>query len=102
MLLDNDSVSVVRFTVPPQGQLPMHRGKDRVVYSLSDYKIQLLRPDGVPSIKTFREGEVHWHGAGTHGIRNIGPITAEYLVVSRKGANPTPGVTSNLAELDAG
>lgn len=99
VLLENDSVSVVLFTLPPQGQLPEHEGLDRLVYSLSDYKLQFLRQVGEPEIKDFRKGDVHWHPAGRHAIRNVGPITAEYLVVSRKGENPTPGVTSNLAEL---
>lgn len=99
MLLENEHVAVARFTVAPRAELPMHPGTERVVYSLSDYKVQIKRPGIEPRILDFRKGNVNWYGAGTHGVRNVGPITAEYLVVARKAPNPTPGVTSNLAEL---
>ena len=99
LLLENDHLSAVMFTLPPQSELPMHRGGDRVVYSLSDYKLQFRPEAGEPVVRDFRQGEAHWHTAGAHAIRNVGATNAEYLVVTRKGANPTAGVTSNLAEL---
>lgn len=99
LLLENDHLKVSKFTVPSQVELPMHRGEDRVVYSITDYRLRLLRPDVPPSDAVHRAGQAHWHPAGTHGVKNIGPIAAEYLVIERKTSNPTPGVTSNLAEL---
>ncbi len=99
LLLDKPSISVIRVTLPPQARLPMHRGGDRVVYSLSDYKLRYLTPGTEGKIQDFRAGDIHWHSSGTHTVQNIGPIEARYLVVTRKGVNPTPGVTSNIAEL---
>ena len=99
LLFENDSISVMRFTLAPQAQLPMHRGVDRAVYSLTSYKLRFMTPSGEPTIRDFNPGDVHWHRAGVHAVTNIGPIPAKYLVVTRKGVNPTPGVTSNIAEL---
>lgn len=99
LLLENDHLAAALFTLPAQAELPMHRGGDRVVYSLSDYRLQFRPQDGEPVVRMFRQGEAHWHPAGAHAIRNIGATKAEYLVVTRKTANPTAGITSNLAEL---
>lgn len=99
LLLENDHVAVMRFTLPPQAELPMHEGRARVVYSLSDYKLQYRTEIDPPIVRDLRQGEAHWHSAGPHSVRNVGPITAEYVVVARKSPNPTPGVTSNLAAL---
>jgi quercetin dioxygenase-like cupin family protein len=99
LLLENDQIAATLFTLPAQAELPMHKGGDRVVYSLSDYKLQFRTPDAEPALRDYRKGEAHWHRAGEHAVRNVGASKAEFLVVARKGANPTPGVTSNLAEL---
>jgi quercetin dioxygenase-like cupin family protein len=100
LLLENDHIVATLFTLPAQAELPMHRGGDRVVYSLSDYRLQFRTEDGEPALRDFRRGEVHWHPGEAHGIRNVGATRAEYLVVTRKTGNPAGGVTSNLAELD--
>lgn len=99
LLFENEYVAVMKFTLPPQAKLPLHEGRPRLVYSLSDYKLQYQPQGGTPEMKNFRTGDVHWHGPDTHAVANIGPITAEYLTVIRKNANPTPGVTSDLAQL---
>jgi quercetin dioxygenase-like cupin family protein len=99
LLLENEHVAVTRFALPPQSELPMHKGADRVVYSLTDYKLQFREEQGEPVVRNFRPGEVHWHPSGAHTVRNVGPINAEFLVVTRKSPNPTSGVTSNLAEV---
>ncbi|MCC6859624.1 MAG: hypothetical protein IT158_13730 [Bryobacterales bacterium] len=99
LLLENEQLLVMQFTLASQAELPMHEGRDRVVYSLSDYKLQFIPQDGTPVVRDFRKGDAHWHSSGMHSVKNIGPIPAEFLVVARKAPNPTPGVTSNLAEL---
>ncbi len=99
VLLDNDHLTVMKFTVPPQEELPMHQGRARIVYSLNDYRLQYLVPDYPAELRMHRQGEGHWHNSGVHGVKNVGATTAEYLVVTAKGPNPTPGVSSNLVEL---
>jgi quercetin dioxygenase-like cupin family protein len=99
LLLENEQIAATLVTLPAQSELPMHRGGDRVVYSVTDYKLQFRAQDGEPVVRNFRQGEAHWHPAGAHAIRNVGATKAEYLVVTRKSSNPTVGVTSNLAEL---
>jgi quercetin dioxygenase-like cupin family protein len=99
VLLDNNHLTVLKFTVPPQGELPAQQWKSGILYSLSDYRLQYLVPDYPASLRTHRKGEVEWQNSKTYGVKNVGPITAEFLLVTSKGDNPTPGVTSNIAEL---
>ncbi|MBK9170751.1 MAG: hypothetical protein IPM24_25300 [Bryobacterales bacterium] len=98
VLLDNDHLTVTRFTIPPQGELPLHKGQDRVVYSLSDYRVHYITPNGDPVLNDLKKGTAHWHSAGVHAVRNVAATTADYLTVARKAFNPTPGVTSDLVE----
>jgi quercetin dioxygenase-like cupin family protein len=99
LLFENASVSVMRVTLPSQARLPMHRGRDRLIYSLTNYKLRYMGPATEPVIRDFKPGDVQWRPAGAQAVQNVGPIPARYLVVSRKANNPTPGVTSNIAEL---
>jgi quercetin dioxygenase-like cupin family protein len=99
LLLENASVSVMRVTLPSQARLPMHRGRDRIIYSLTNYKIRAMSPGTEPVIRDYKPGDVEWRRAGARALQNVGPIPARFLVVSRKANNPTPGVTSNIAEL---
>ena len=99
LLLKKDHVTVMRFTLPPQTRLPPHRSQERAVYSLSDYKLEFTDSMGQRQINNFRPGDILWLKAGKHTVRNVGPITAKYLVVERTAVNPMPGVTSNIAEL---
>lgn len=99
LLLENASVSVMRVTLPSQARLPMHRGRDRVIYSLTSYKLRAMSPGTEPVIRDYKPGDVEWRRSGARAFQNVGPIPARFLVVSRKANNPTPGVTSNVAEL---
>jgi hypothetical protein len=42
LLFENASVSVMRVTLPSQARLPMHRGRDRLIYSLTNYKLRYI------------------------------------------------------------
>jgi quercetin dioxygenase-like cupin family protein len=100
LLLDNDYVTVTRFTVPSQVRIPRHQGGARIVYPLSSYKLRWEIPGYEASVRDFQEGTAQWSSAGEHAFTNAGATTARFLVVTRKVPNPTPGVTSNVAELD--
>lgn len=99
LLLENASVSVMRVTLPSQARLPMHRGRDHIIYSLANYKLRYTGMGIEPVIRDYKPGDVEWRRASVRAVQNVGPIPAKYLVVSRKANNPTPGVTSNIAEL---
>jgi quercetin dioxygenase-like cupin family protein len=99
VLFENNHLTVLKVTVPPQAELPAQKWESGILYSLSDYRLQYLKPDYPASLATHRKGEGEWQRASLFGVKNVGPITAEYLLVTSKGDNPTPGVTSNIAEL---
>ncbi len=100
LLLDNDYVTVTRFTVSSQVRIPLHHSGPRIVYPLSSYKLRWENPGYEASIRDFQEGKAMWSSAGESAFTNAGATTARFLVVTRKEPNPTPGVTSNIAELD--
>jgi quercetin dioxygenase-like cupin family protein len=83
VVLDNDYVKAVEFTLQPGDKLPMHEGRPRAVFALSDYAIRWTE-GGEISEKTWQQGDVHWHEDTNHAIENIGDTEARYLVVARK------------------
>lgn len=86
VVLDNEWVRAMRFSVEPGAELPRHEAGDRAVYALSDYTIEWTEGDAAATEKSWTAGQAHWHGAGAHGVRNTGAGIAEYLVVERQGA----------------
>ena len=84
LLLDNESFSVTKILLPKGMKIPMHSGINRVIYSLSDYKIIYNTNKGSEGEKQMKAGDIHWHEDCQHAIENIGDTDAEYLVVSYK------------------
>jgi quercetin dioxygenase-like cupin family protein len=89
---ENDQVKAVVFSLKPGDALPLHKGGPRAIYALSDYTIEWTE-GGQVSEKSWSQGDVHWHDAVDHAIKNTGESDALYLVVSRKAAAlpPTEG-----------
>ncbi|MEZ5985429.1 MAG: hypothetical protein R3B94_05725 [Hyphomonas sp.] len=104
-LYENAYIHVMRFDVAPGVTLPMHEGRKRLVYSLSDYKIA-WREAGQPEMeKSWKAGDVHAHDALEHGLTNVGDTTASFLVFERSEmALPSPAVAhpKDASEADAG
>lgn len=82
-LLSNELFDVHRVQLEPGQQLPQHAGYPRVVYALSDYTTRFTQ-DGEETRRSFEEGDVHVHEAGTHTVENIGDTSARFLVVELK------------------
>ena len=59
-LVENDQVAVTRITLKPREALPLHKGLDRVVYSLNRYRLrselqnQAVLPDSLRLIRVFQ------------------------------------------------
>jgi hypothetical protein len=79
----NDYVEAVVFALEPGDALPLHEGGPRAIYSLSDYTIEWTE-GGQVSEKSWSEGDIHWHDAVDHSVKNTGDSDARYLVVTRK------------------
>ena len=85
VVLENDYVRAIEFTVPAGEKLPLHKGAARVIYALSDYRI-LWTEGSESSEKEWQKGQAHWHEAMVHALENIGETEAKFLVVARKEA----------------
>lgn len=83
VVFENEFVKAVEFTLKPGEKLPLHKGGQRAIYALSDYKIKWTEGDQTTE-KEWTKGDAHWHAAGDHAVENIGTSDARYLVVTRK------------------
>lgn len=82
-LLSNDAFEVHEVTLEPGQRLPDHTGYARIVHALSDYEVTFMQ-GGEEATRSFSRGDVHFHEAGVHAIRNAGDGAAEFLVVELK------------------
>jgi len=78
-LFSNLYVEAYRITLAPGEALPLHAGKQRIIYSLSDYTIRWTE-GGETTTKRWREGGVHHHEALEHGAENTGNDTARFVI----------------------
>ena len=85
-LLGNEFVQVKKIVLQPGQKQDMHDGPARTIYSLTDYQINWVENDQDEGEKRWKQGDVHWHEAGTHAAENTGSTTAEFLVVARTDA----------------
>jgi quercetin dioxygenase-like cupin family protein len=86
VIFENTYTQVVKVTLAPGEQQPIHDGANRVIYSLTDYVIDWQEQGQKLGEKTWKKGDVHFHEAGTHAAKNTGTTTAEWLVFAKKEA----------------
>jgi len=85
VILENDFVRVAEFALSPGDSLPTHFGRNRAVYTLTDFKARFAA-DGTDQVIDNAKGTVHWHPAQKHSLANIGDTEALFVVVERKGS----------------
>lgn len=84
LLFENDAFRILRVELPPGASQPVHDGRPRAIYTLSDYELEWLEDGQVLSSRKWKTGDVHWHPAGEHAAKNAGTTTARWLIVSFK------------------
>jgi hypothetical protein len=82
-VLSESWVQVDKIELPVGGMLPTHKGLDRIAISLSDYNIELEEVGGAKNTKSWKRGEVHWHGSKEHSVKNVGSTPARFLVIAK-------------------
>lgn len=83
-LFDNNLFRATEIKLAPNDSIPMHEGINRIIYSLSDYKILYNSSNKGEFEKDFKIGDTHWHTCDKHSIKNTGNSEAHYLVISFK------------------
>lgn len=82
VLLENEDFKMTQVNLPIGESIPMHSGINRIIYSLSDYKIMYQSNKDEKVEKQFKKANIHWHEACQHSLQNIGETEAKFLVVS--------------------
>jgi hypothetical protein len=77
----NDSVQVVRITIGPHEQIPMHDVTPRVVVLLTDQDLKLTFPNGESREEHHKAGESMWVSGGRHIGENLSDRPIEFIAV---------------------
>lgn len=80
VLFDNAYVKVTRVDLQAGESIPRHAGINRVVLSLKDYEVAFTAEDQAEETNRFSAGDVHWHEACAHALRNVGEEDAAFVV----------------------
>jgi quercetin dioxygenase-like cupin family protein len=84
VLLENDEVRVLEFTVKPGESTGMHSHPNYVIYFLADGKMQTTLPDGKSSESEVKAGDTRWSDAVTHNNKNVGKTESHAIVIELK------------------
>lgn len=80
VVAEPEGARVLRVALPPGASQPLHAGAPRLVYSLNDYNVSFITPDGEVLAAELETGEMHWHDAGPHAVENTGKDTARFVI----------------------
>ncbi len=84
VLLENDKVRVVQFTLRKGATEDFHSHPAAVTYVLTGFKIRFRFPDGTERIREAKAGDVLYGEAVTHSPLNIGDTDAMGILVEMK------------------
>jgi len=98
--LRNEFVHVHRVDLPAGAALAAHEGGERVIYSLTAYRVA-FDTDGRTETGSFEPGVVHQHGAGVHTVENVGDTEASFLIFERRDAALPSTVETDGTEIPA-
>jgi quinol monooxygenase YgiN/quercetin dioxygenase-like cupin family protein len=84
VLLENDRVRVLHFTLRKGDTEKFHSHPAAVTYVLSPFKIRFTFPDGTTRVREAKAGDVLYGDAVTHSPENIGDTDAHGLLIELK------------------
>src|ERR1051325_361151 len=91
IVAENDSVVVLRMSIPPQAKTPMHDVTPRVVVWLSDAHFVDRYADGHAVEEKRKAGDAEWVGARRHSGENLSHQPMEFIAVVLKTAGGHQG-----------
>ena len=97
---ENDSVRVLRISVPAHESAPMHSHPASVLIWITDSHIKLIHPDGKTEEAFRPAGQTNWSEAEVHAGENIGDTVSECVQVEFKKpfAKPAPAKPATKAK----
>ena len=84
VLIDNDKVRVLEFTVKPGEKTGMHSHPNYILYSLTGGTMKTTLSDGKTSELITKAGDARWNEAVTHDNENVGKTEFRALVIELK------------------
>jgi hypothetical protein len=81
LLLENESVQVLRIRIAAHEKTPMHDVTPRVVLWLADAHFVDRFPDGAAREEIRKAGDVEWVSARRHAGENVGETPMEFIAV---------------------
>jgi quercetin dioxygenase-like cupin family protein len=84
LVLENESVRVLRTTIPPGETAPMHGHGERVTVILSGDRMRTQREGGEPSESDVKTGDVSIAGPVRHTATNVGKVVHDAITVELK------------------
>lgn len=91
LLLENDQVRVLQYTLPPGARDHWHTHPPRVGHVLSGAKIRVTHADGTHADYDEQTGDTYWgEFSPLHDTQNIGATPYIALLVEVKGASASP------------
>ena len=98
LLLENDHVRVLRYTLPPGALDHWHTHPPRVGYVISGAKIRVTEADGSHEDYDEKTGETYWADVSAlHDTLNLDTKPYIALLVEVKGAGPTSASADTAA-----
>jgi hypothetical protein len=83
-VFENDNVRVVEVKIAAGDSQPMHDGVNRLIYSITAYKIEYTSDQMDTKEMTMNAGDIHWHTSDQHAVKNIGETLAHYVIFEFK------------------
>lgn len=98
LLLENDQVRVLQYTLLPGARDHWHTHPPRVGYVLSGAKIRVTEADGSHEDYDEKTGDSYWDGfSKLHDTLNFGTTPYIALLVEVKGANVSSAAANEAA-----
>lgn len=97
VLLENDRVRVLDFTLRKGDSEQPHFHPANVAVFLADFKIRFTLPDGSTRMREGRPGQVAWSDAVVHQPVNVGDTDARGILVELKSATQGAAAASSRA-----
>jgi len=92
-----DYAEVVGVSLPAGKSLAPHQGGDRVIYSITSYKLDFDGPGG-ESETIHAPGNVYFRPAGEHSVENVSETTAKFVIFERLPSGVLPEVDHSIAD----